>query len=349
LVTQEDAAQQAATFWGEDQQLTATIAGVYRRAGVEKRHSVVLTSSTNGMPAQQSFYHRAADESDRGPSTADRMERYEAEALALAQAAAGAALNHAGWPPERIAHLVTVSCTGFVAPGVDIGLVQGLGLRRDVTRTNIGFMGCHGALNGLRVARALAAADADAGVLLCCAELCSLHHQYTRDVQQIVANALFSDGAAAVVGTAADANSQVAWRIVDQRSCVLRDTTDLMSWRIRDHGFEMTLSRRVPEVIGQTLRPWISGWLAEHTLDIRDVHGWAIHPGGPRILSACEAALGLDQSALAASHEILADYGNMSSPTVLFILEELRRRHDALPCVVLAFGPGLTIEAALIR
>ncbi|HEY4233869.1 MAG TPA: type III polyketide synthase [Lacipirellulaceae bacterium] len=347
LVTQEDAARLAVELWGSQTSRVATIPALYRRAGVRTRHSVVLASSTNGVPATQTFYVAAEDRGDRGPSTGDRMRRYETEALELATRAADDALDDAGWDTASISHLVTVSCSGFSAPGVDIGLIERLGLRRDVSRTHIGFMGCHGALNGLRVAGALGAANPGQRVLVVCVELCSLHQQYTNDAQQIVANALFSDGAAAVVGTTTDVQDG-GWTVVDQRSCLLPGTTELMSWRIGDHGFEMSLSPRVPELIRESLREWMTEWLAANRLAIDDIRGWAIHPGGPRILTACADALGLDHSQLGPSQSILSTYGNMSSPTVLFILEQLREDGGSPPCVVLAFGPGLTVEGALI-
>ena len=158
---------------------------------------------------------------------------------------------------------------------------------------------------------------------------------------------LFSDGAAALVGGDSNRPDQ-NWRLVDQFSYVLPDTSDLMAWQIGDNGFDMRLSPRVPAVIEETLQPWIVEQLARHGLKIEDVRGWAIHPGGPRILTACAESLGLAQTCVESSQHVLANYGNMSSPTVLFILDQLRTRGDCLPCVVMAFGPGLTIEAALI-
>lgn len=347
LVTQEDAAQLAVNLCGANYGRTATVPALYRRTGVRKRHSVVLKSSTNGQPAHQSFYPTAGDATYRGPSTAERMRRYESDALELAQRAARGAIEGAGWDSQDVSHLVAVSCSGFSAPGVDIGLIERLGLRRDVTRTSVGFMGCHGALNGLRAARALGALDARSRVLMCCVELCSLHQQYTDDAQQIVANALFSDGAAAVAGTLSQAD-QGACAVINQWSNLLPNTADLMTWRIGDHGFEMTLSPRVPEIVRQAVRPWLTRWLAEHGLSVADIRGWAVHPGGPRILTACADALELRQDQLEPSRQVLAEYGNMSSPTVLFILERLRQQEESLPAVILAFGPGLTIEAALL-
>jgi predicted naringenin-chalcone synthase len=275
------------------------------------------------------------------------MRRYEHAALDLAAQAARIALNNSNTAPNEIAHLVTVSCTGFSAPGVDIGLVESLGLSRGVSRTHVGFMGCHGALNGLRVAAALSHSMPTSKVLLCCVELCSIHHKYAADPQQVVANALFSDGAAAIVGNSTD-TSGCSWHLIDQFSHVLPETAGLMAWQIGDNGFDMRLSPHVPGVIKQMLKPWLCAQLGRHSLAVEDIRSWAIHPGGPRVLTACADALDLHYACLEPSQQVLANYGNMSSPTILFILDQLRVQANNLPCLMLAFGPGLTIEAALI-
>src|SRR5262249_12520022 len=205
--------------------------------------------------------------------------------------AAGQAVARSGLPPGQLTHLVTVSCTGFHAPGADVELIRELGLSRDVQRTHVGYMGCHGALNGLRVAAAFAAADPNARVLLCAVELCSLHYHYGWDPQRIVANALFSDGAAAVV--AGGSGGDGTWRVDRTVSYMLPGSANAMSWKIGDHGFEMTLSRRVPDLIARHLRPWLEGWLSAEGLSVEAIGSWAVHPGGPRILSAVEEALAL--------------------------------------------------------
>jgi predicted naringenin-chalcone synthase len=231
------------------------------------------------------------------------------------------------------------------APGFDFDVIRELGLPATVARTHVGFMGCHGALNGLRVARAFAA-DPHARVLTCAVELCSLHYHYGWDPERMVANALFADGAAAVVG--AGSGPAGAWRLVANGSVVIPNSADAMSWSVGDHGFEMTLSRAVPQLIGTHLRPWLVEWLAGQGVALADVAGWAVHPGGPRVLDAVVQALDLDAAALEASRSVLADYGNMSSPTVLFIVERLMRRRLTGPVVMLGFGPGLVAEAALV-
>ena len=341
-VSQADAAQIAKQYSCETAAQERLFVTLYRRAGVNSRSSVVLDNSEGPLDSRQSFYTSSC------PTTMDRMRKYEAESSPLAVAASRAALRDAGVESDRVTHLVTVSCSGFHAPGFDIDLVKQLPLPRWVARTHIGFMGCHGALNGLRVARAFVDADPSACILLCALELCSLHHQYGWDADKVVANALFADGAAAVVGLAPKAARTKRYEVVSSGSVVIEDSEDAMSWRIGNHGFEMTLSSRVPELINQHLRPWLEHWLASFHLDMASIRSWAVHPGGPRILSAVGEAVDLDDKALETSQQVLADQGNMSSPTILFILDRLSRSGHRGPCLALGFGPGLTAEAALL-
>ena len=346
-IQQEDAARRAielGTTWKHQRTLRA----LYLRSGVQQRHTVVMESPGAGLPPEQTFYTASSGPADRGPTTAQRMQKYEQAAGELAESASRAAICSARILPSAVTHIVTVCCSGFAAPGVDVTLIDRLNLSRDVERVHVGFMGCHGALNGLRVARGLVAATPGACVLLCAVELCSLHHQYTDDPEQLVANALFADGAAAVI-VQEDSTGVPAWQLVSQASTVVPNTAEMMSWKIGDHGFAMSLSPQVPEVIRRELKPWLSKWLRQSALEIDQVRSWAIHPGGPRILSAAADALGLAPVQLTESRQILATHGNMSSPTVLFILQRVMATADSSPCVLLAFGPGLTIEAGLVR
>ncbi len=372
-VSQADAAELVLPFNSESEEQARVQRGLYRRAGVRRRHSVVLEATDASGVARQSFYQLPTEQRPLGPTTLERMQLYERHAGTLATKATNQALQAAHLEAADITHLVTVSCSGFHAPGFDIELLQTARLSPSVARTHIGFMGCHGALNGLRVADAFLQADPQANVLLCCVELCSLHHQYGWSPDRVVSNALFADGAAAVVltsslesrtdtlarhatpdpiltGKSAHPLTQVpaAWRLIASGSVVLPDTLADMGWRIGDHGFQMTLSARVPEIIKQHLRPWLSEWLGSRGLSLDEIRSWAFHPGGPRILTAAGEALGLQREQWAASEAVLAEYGNMSSPTILFILDRLRQEAASGPCVALAFGPGLTIEAALL-
>lgn len=358
-ILQRDAAAMAALRCCDTAEQARWLHNVYRQTSVRSRASVLLNDrpgangngSGNGHnhPRFDAFFTRRGEADERGPSIAARMAEYVRRAPPLAEEAATRALEVGSVLAREVTQLVLVSCTGFSAPGVDTKLIESLGLPRTIGRTVVGFMGCHGAINGLRVAQALATSGGgDARVLLCCVELCSLHFQYGWDPQRIVANALFADGAAAAI-LRADTGpaARGAWRLAACGSCLLPDSHGDMTWTIADHGFEMTLAPRVPALVEAHVRPWLTEWLAAQGLAIGDVGSWAVHPGGPKVITAVEDALGLPPSATQPSRDVLAECGNMSSPTILFILERLRAADAPLPCVALAFGPGLTIEAAL--
>ncbi len=349
-ITQDDVAEVNQSFCHGDEKKRRVIPALYRRAGVRKRHSVLLQSPEGEPFSRQALYHRARDARDLGPTTRERMRVYETEAPRLAELAARRAIDDSGIAPRDFTHVVTVSCTGFLAPGIDAALIEGLDLPRTVQRTHVGFMGCHGALNGLRVARSFTRADPEARVLLCAVELCTLHFFYGWDAQKIVANSLFADGAGALVGLADPAAaSETEWSATASGTLLMPDSGDAMTWNIGDHGFHMTLSARVPELIRRNLADWLRAWLEANDLEVDDVATWAVHPGGPRILTAFADAMGLDDQAMAVSRRVLSEYGNMSAATLLFILEDLRRNEAPRPCVAVGFGPGMVVEAALLR
>jgi predicted naringenin-chalcone synthase len=346
-IAQADAARLAIDFANAVPGHEKSLAAIYRQTRIQTRGSVLL-EDPGEESFQQSFFPPANGAPTAGPTTAARMARYADEAGGLAVAAGRHALENAGIDAASITHLVTCSCTGFSNPGVDMELVAALGLPMDLSRTHVGFMGCHGAFNAIRVADAFAATAPDAVVLVCCVELCSLHFQYGSRSDSVVANSIFADGAAAVVGVGADhpRAGDGGWRLDRQWSRILPDSTGEMGWIIGDHGFEMNLSARVPAVISQGIRGIVEAALAEDGLSRDDVTTWAVHPGGPRVISQVQEALGLDDDAVAMSRTVLAAHGNMSSATILFILERLFRATAAGPCVALAFGPGLTVELA---
>jgi predicted naringenin-chalcone synthase len=351
-ISQDDAADVARIICAREPDQAGVLSAMYRQTGIDRRHMVfaqeVLKDVQTADTRSGCAFLPELCAADHGPTTRVRMEHYRAQALPLAVEAARMGLAQSGRDPKSVSHIVTVSCTGFSAPGVDIGLIKHLRLRADVHRSNLGFMGCHGAINGLRVARAVALTAPDACVLLCCVELCSIHYHYGWDPKKLVANSLFADGAAAVVG-AATTSSSASPRVTDTGSCVFPDSEYAMTWDVGDHGFEMTLSTRVPALIVRHLRPWLEHWLLAKGLRIEEIGSWAVHPGGPRILSAVQDALDLNPRSLVASREVLAEHGNMSSPTILFILKRLCQAQFLSPCVALAFGPGLVAEAALIH
>jgi predicted naringenin-chalcone synthase len=353
VIDQGEALRVARSLCCRTEEQATWLPTMYGNTGIATRHlafsPALVRDVLEGTRHSGSVFLPTGEPDDRGPTTAERMRHYAELAPPLAVRASRDALTRSGLPARDITHLVTVSCTGFFAPGVDRALITALGLSPTVERTHVGYMGCHGALNGLRVARAYTAADPGARVLLCAVELCSLHYHYGWDPQKVIANALFADGAAAVVGSSPASAPPGAWRAAAGGSCLVPDSAGAMTWTVSDHGFEMSLSKHVPGLIARHLRPWLERWLADHDIALSAVGSWAVHPGGPRILDAVEEGLGLPRPATAASRQVFAEYGNMSSPTVLFILDRLRATGAPRPCVALAFGPGLTAEAALFR
>ncbi|MEX0711890.1 MAG: type III polyketide synthase [Pirellulales bacterium] len=373
-MTQTEAAELARQVCSATEEQATLLKVLYRRSGVGMRYTVLPHRiALEWVEPEQEPGGNLRTLVQLGPTTQERMQFYAEHASPLALKASRTALAESAVEAAAVSHLVTVSCTGFAAPGVDLALINGLGLSPTVLRTHVGFMGCHGAINGLRVAQAFAAGDPEARILLCAVELCSLHYRFRWDPIRFIGNAIFADGAAAIVGggragdrveEVSQANgrplvfkplehdggttSEPAWTVTATGSCLLPDSADAMTWTVGDHGFEMALSPRVPDLIKQHLAGWLADWLAGQHLALDDIGSWAVHPGGPRILLAVEQALGLDAGHLTTSREVLSEFGNMSSPTVLFILDRLRRRQAARPCVALGFGPGLVAEAALL-
>ncbi len=351
-IDQVDAADIATNLCCRTAEHRTWLPTMYQQTGIRTRHmlfssAVVRDLKTGSRDSGSCFLPTGADD-DAGPTTGERMELYRQEAAALATQAMSNAFHSAGIEPDVITHLVTVSCTGFHAPGFDLELMRQLPLHPGVARTHIGFMGCHGALNGLRVARAFADADPSARVAVCATELCSLHYHFGWNPQKMIANALFGDGSAAVIGATHHVAPKNTWQVLANGSCVIPNSVDAMSWSLGDHGFEMSLSKQVPNLIREHLRPWLSQWLASQGIAVEQVASWAIHPGGPRILEAVEDGLGLKPTQTEVAREVFAAYGNMSSPTVLFILERLMQQNAPTPCVALGFGPGMAAEAALL-
>ena len=302
---------------------------LYRLAGVDTRQTALSNLTL--------LY----DDRSASPSTAARMDHYEQNAAALAIVAARQALHAANLDSNAVTHIITVSCTGFYAPGIDHAIIEALELNTTISRTHIGFMGCHAALNALNIADSLARANDDT-VLVVCIELCSLHLQYSDKPDLLVANSLFSDGAAALVCSCSK-RSEAKFEVRSFHSQVFKESADLMSWRIKDHGFEMSLSSKLPALLRSELPATLNNWSCKHAWSISEIIGWAVHPGGPRLLNVCESILG----ELKHSRQVLREHGNMSSPTVLFILDQMARSIGDYGLI--AFGPGVSFEGAILR
>ncbi len=317
---------------------------IYASSGITKRHSV-LADYTKDSPADFEFYppNWALEPF---PTTATRMKVYEEWSVDLAEAACRKALRESGAKPAEITHLIFTTCTGLFAPGPDILLIGRLGLGSQVHRAVLGFMGCYAGFSGLRMAGQILGAETEAVVLQVCVELCSLHFQKRALPDFIVANSLFADGAAAAVYARPGRFKVGLADLVATHSRVENDSLEHMSWRIGPSGFEMRLDREVPA----RLKSAASGFVGE----LFDRAGlkcggsaWAIHPGGRKIVEEVQSSLGLTDSQVRSSFEVLSSCGNMSSGTIFFVLDKELRRASQGTVAALGFGPGLTMEGAI--
>ena len=310
------------------------------RSGIEHRHSVLTLSgaSTDFAVNANEFYTRGSF-----PDTAKRMQIFERLAPRLAQQTLDKlALNH----EERsgITHVIVTSCTGLYAPGLDFDIVDHLGLDTSVERTMIGFMGCYAAINGLKQARHIVRSEPNSKVLMLNLELCTLHLQETEDLEQVLSFLVFGDGCAAALISAAE----TGFAMDSFRSVLIPATRDLITWRIRGVGFDMLLSGKVPGEIGRALHTSSSEVLARHSKE--DIALWGVHPGGKSVLDAVQFGLALPKCALDASREVLERFGNMSSATVMFVLERLMQTAESgQKGCAMSFGPGLTAETMLFH
>lgn len=323
-----------------DARSRATMARMAERAGIEHRYSVFRPGESGAENVDaDGFYRRGTF-----PGTAARMDRYAADAPGLAEAA----VRELGPGALDVTHLVLVSCTGFIAPGLDQVLAVRLGLPDCVQRTVVGFMGCYGAVPALRVAADAVRADPGARVLVVNVELCSLHLQDTPDVSRLLMAMLFADAATAALVTA-EPNGIALGQF---RAAALPDTAELMTWRIGDRGFDMHLSGRVPAAIGSALRSELERNDAGGMLGGMRPDGfthWAVHAGGRTVLDAVQVGLRLPVAALSVSRGVLRDIGNVSSATLMAVLGRILRAGVPGEGLAMAFGPGLTAESFRFR
>jgi predicted naringenin-chalcone synthase len=336
--------------WSGNSATARLIRHVFQKSGIETRHSVIPDFT---CPEQSELFGLDAQGRVQEPSTQQRNRCFARHASPLAVELARRLVDgRSGFFPEDVTHVITVSCTGFVNPGPDYRIVTDLGLPGTVERYNLGFMGCYAALPALRMAQQLCQARPEAVVLVICLELCSLHMQMKSTPDSILANALFSDGAAAaLVSAKPPAPTQSALALNHFNSAIAAEGVRDMAWEIGDQGFNLVLSSYVPDVIAVNVGRIVGELLSAHGLRVSDIPLWAVHPGGRAILDKVEASLDLEPGQLQASREVLRDFGNMSSVTILFVLERLLAQNSQEPAVLaaMAFGPGLTIESGLFE
>ncbi len=306
---------------------------IFGRAGIKQRFTAV-----------EGEYHQVI----RG--TEERNLRYMQDAIPLGEQTIRKALAQAQMDGAAIDQFTVASCTGYDIPGLDLHLAQRLGMRPDLQRTCILGMGCYAAFPALQRARDVVMADPSKRALILCIELCSLHFQPGADTENVVVSALFGDGAAAaLVGVDEDSHGP---QLVDALTHCEYNTFEHMAFHMTDHGFQMELSSYVPALLSAAVENFVDKLLQRNHLRREDIRFWGVHPGGLKIMEHIEQRLELDPDDLRFSRAVLRHYGNMSSPTVLFVLDEIQRsgqpqRGDYT--LMMAFGPGLTMESALLR
>jgi len=335
-IEQLDAAERLADALQEDRDMARFARRIFRGCGVSSRYTCepnLLASAANCRYI-----------SDEPPATSERMLVYRREALPLASAAARQALADSSVHPASVTHLLTVSCTGQYLPGLDADLVQELELKSDVNRIPLTFTGCAAGLKAVNLSRQLALGSQEAVILVVCVELCTLHIQPGRSREELFAASFFGDGASACVIGRTHPWHHAAIVLEDDRSELLPESRQVMTWDVGSYGFDLYLSPDIPRLIGLHVRDRIESFAG-----VMSDASWAIHPGGRAIIDAVQETLGLGDEATEASRQILREYGNMSSATILFVIQELRSRFMAQELAVqrgmaLAFGPGLTLE-----
>lgn len=284
--------------------------------------------------------------------TQDRNERYLAEALPLGELAIRRCLDAAGLEPKQVDDLIIVSCTGIDTPGLDLLLAGKMGMSPWLRRTCVLGMGCYGAFPGLLRAREAALARPGSHALVLAVEICSLHFQPgDASLENVVSSALFADGAAAALVSTRAGEAQGP-TLVDSITYSDYQTFDHMAFHLTDHGFRMSLSAYVPKLLAAKVEEFAAALLARNGLAVGDVAHWGVHPGSKKILDYVQERLALPAGALDPSRKVLFEYGNMSSATVLFVLDELQRQRSPNRgdyAVLMSFGPGLTMESALVR
>jgi predicted naringenin-chalcone synthase len=326
---------------------------LYARSGIETRYSCV-PDYIGEINSRELF--PKTDDLEPFPNLEKRMELFNTHALPLCIESINGALKESGIDKNNITHLITVSCTGLFAPGIDIDLVQQLQLHENINRSSVNFMGCYAAVHALKQADYICKSNPNAIVALVSVELCTLHFQKKDDIDNITSNMIFADGSAAaiVVGdNVAEKENLHGYKLLNFHSQVALNGKKDMAWRLSSTGFLMTLSSYIPDLVKQDIKALFSGVLQKLNLKQNDISHWAIHPGGKKIVENIGAELALNKEDIESPLSILNNYGNMSSATILFVLKHLweNKINPEKPELTfgVAFGPGLTMESLVLQ
>lgn len=346
--SQEDLAQFMCDHLTSTSEEQKKVKVLYRATGIQHRHSVL--DDYKKQLGTFSFYANNPDLIPF-PSTQKRMDVYKEKALPLAIAAItdGLGDNH---PFSEFTHLITVSCTGMYAPGLDVDLVKALNLADDIRRNSLNLMGCYAAMNAIGMAKEICDNHTEAKVLIVSVELCSLHLQKEQTEDNLLAHALFADGAAALVVAGQKPENEPALEVMHSASQLYINGQSDMAWKIGDFGFQMALTNYVPKIIEGGIKKLTTKMLQQIDHTLSDIDAFAIHPGGKKILEAIENQLDISKEQNQAAYEVLRNQGNMSSPTVVFVLHQVWSVLKTQPnkkILSFAFGPGLTLESLLFK
>ncbi|CAN5408708.1 type III polyketide synthase [soil metagenome] len=319
---------------------------IYHRSGIDTRHSVLDDFRENGS------FSLFFNSQGASPGTKSRNEIFIEKGRKLFVDVAQKLINNSLFNPADITHLITVSCTGFYAPGPDYDIIKSLNLSPEIERYNLGFMGCYAVIPALKLAKQICTADSGANVMIVSVELCTLHFQAKPVADDLISASVFADGGAGAIVSCREPEKDNYYQIDSFASAITDKGEKDMAWSIGDSGFNMILSSYVPSILSEGIWPFLNPVLKKHDLRMDQIDLWGIHPGGRAILDRIEKTLDLPIDSLSASRSILSKFGNMSSATILFVLGELlhqpEQNSSSQTTLALAFGPGLTIESALL-
>jgi predicted naringenin-chalcone synthase len=318
---------------------------LFNHSGIESRYSAIpdFDKSRN----EHVFFNGTPSKA----TVSNKLDVFKERAVPLAIKAIYSAFENLNTTVEAfgVTHLITVTCTGLAAPGIDAEIIEQLNLPNDIFRTSVNFLGCNAAFHALKIADMILKTDVSAKVLIVSVELCTLHFQPKNNNDNLLSNTIFGDGAAAVVLTSDSISSQKGLTIDGFYSILLNKGKDLMGWNITPVNFEMILDAKIPDFIGSEINNIVERASAKFNIQSKNVNNWAIHPGGKKIVDTIKNKLQLSEQEVQASYKVLSEYGNMSSPTILFVMKELMEQDHLKGETVFAigFGPGLSIETAL--
>jgi predicted naringenin-chalcone synthase len=323
---------------------------LFNHSGIDERYSVIpdFDKSRN----EHVFFNGIPT----AANVENRLNVFKERALPLALDAINNAFSKLNTNVQQhgVTHLITVTCTGLSAPGLDAEIIERLGLPTDIYRMGVNFLGCNAAFHALKIADMICKTDTNAKVLIVCVELCTLHFQPKDNHDNLLSNTIFGDGAAAIIilpDASAEEKRKKGFTIGGFYSLLLNKGKDLMGWNVTPVNFEMILDAKIPEFIGSEVKEILEKAAKKYDIKSESIDNWAVHPGGKKILDTIAKQLLFSKDELRSSYNVLNEYGNMSSPTILFVLNELMERTEKSGENIFAigFGPGLSIETAFLK